>query len=165
MKDWLKSIGSLVLGLCIIVGVMCILMMFVKGGVWLSERIYPWLVMLTAIALFVVILVLLPLAFFRRTRAVAGIGIYIASFVVGLSLWVWSLLISYQIWGVAGIVVGLLLGGVGVVPIAVLATLFHGMWSMVSELLLVTAVTFGLRFLGIWLIAKAEDRDDTSIIV
>jgi len=156
MKDTLKSIGSFLLGICILIGVMLVVMMFIKGGVWLSERVYPWLVIITAIALFAVILILLPLSIFRRTRAFGGGGIYLASFVFGLTLWVWSLLISYTLWGITGIVVGLLLGGIGVVPIAILATLFHGLWSMVGQLLLVTAITFGTRFLGIWVMLKSE---------
>ncbi len=157
--DKLKSVGSFVLGICIFVGAIVLAVMLVKGGLWLSERVYPWLVVLTAISLFVVILVLLPLAIFRRTRAFAGGGIYFASFVFGLTLWVWSLLTSYALWGIGGIVVGLLLGGIGVVPIAILASLFHGLWSMVGELLLVTAITFGARFFGIYLMTKAEDYD------
>lgn len=157
MKDTLKSVGSFILGICIFVGVIFLAMMFVKGGVWLSEWIYPWLVVITAIALLVIILVLLPLAIFRRTRAFAGGGIYIASFVFGLTLWVWSLLTSYTLWGIGGVVVGLFLAGVGVVPIAILASLFHGLWSMVGELLLVTAITFGTRFFGIYLMTKAEE--------
>jgi hypothetical protein len=161
MKDTLKSIGSFLLGICILVGVMLVLMMFIKGGVWLSDRVYPWLVILTTIALFIVILVLLLLAIFRGTRTFAGGGIYLASFVFGLTLWVWSLLISYTIWGLTGIEIGLLLGGIGVVPIAILATSFHGMWSMVGQLLLVTAITFGTRFLGIGVIMKSEDLDHT----
>jgi hypothetical protein len=161
MKDTLKSIGSFLLGICILVAVMLVLTMFIKGGVWLSERVYPWLVILFTISLFVVILVLLPLAIFRRTRAFAGGGIYLASFVFGLTLWVWSLLVSYTLWGVTGIIIGLLLGGVGVVPIAILASLFHGLWSMVGQLLLVTAITFGMRFLGIWVMMKSEDHDHT----
>src|SRR5580765_7857213 len=110
MKDTIKLIGSFLLSICILVGAMFLVAMLVKGGVWLSERVYPWLVVLNAIALFVVILVLLPLAIFRRTRAFAGLGIYLASYVFGLTLWVWSLLISYSIWGVIGILVGLFLG-------------------------------------------------------
>jgi hypothetical protein len=157
MKDTLKTIGSFLLGICILVGVMFLVMMLIKGGVWLSERVYPWLVILTVITLFIVILVLLPLAIFRRTRAFAGGGIYVASFVFGLTLWVWSLLISYTLWGITGIVVGLLLGGIGVVPIAILASSFHGMWSMVGQLLLVTAITFGTRFFGIYLMTKSGD--------
>ncbi len=159
MKETLKSIGSFLLGICILVGVMFIVMMFIKGGVWLSERAYPWLVLLTAIALCFVIFICLPLSIFRRTRAFAGGGIYLSSFVFGLTLWIWSLLVSYTLWGITGIVVGLLLGGIGVVPIAILASVFHGLWSMVGQLLLVTAITFGTRFLGIWIMMKSEDRE------
>lgn len=159
MKDTLKSIGSFILGICIFAGVIVLAVMFLTGGVWLSERIYPWLIVITAIALFVIIAVLLPLAIFRRTRAIAGGGIYIASFVFGLTLCVWSLLTSYTLWGIGGVVVGLLFAGVGIVPIAILASLFHGLWSMVGELLLVTAITFGTRFFGIYLMTKAEAPD------
>ena len=156
MKDTLKSIGSIILGICIFAGVIVLAVMFLTGGVWLSERVYPWLIVITAVALFVAIPVLLPLAIFRRTRAFAGGGIYIASFVFGLTLWVWSLLTSYTLWGTGGVVVGLFFAGVGVVPIAILASLFHGLWSMVGELLLVTAITFGTRFFGIYLMTKSE---------
>ena len=83
MKDTFKSIGSFILGICILAGVIFLAVMFLTGGVWLSERIYPWLIVITAIALSLTILVLLPLAIFRNTRAVAGGGIYIASFVFG----------------------------------------------------------------------------------
>jgi hypothetical protein len=159
MKDTLKSIGSFILGICILVGVGFLAVMFLTGGVWLGERVYPWLIVITAIALFVTILVLLPLSIFRHTRAFAGGGIYIASFVFGLTLWVWSLLTSYTLWGIGGVVVGLLFAGVGIVPIAILANLFHGLWSMVGELLLVTAITFGTRFFGIYLMTKAEAPD------
>lgn len=161
MKDALKSVGSFILGICFFVGMTLLAVMLVKGGVWLSERVYPWLVVLTAIALLVVILVLLPLAIFRRTRAFAGGGIYIASFVFGLTLWVWSLLTSYTLWGIGGTTIGLLLGGIGVVPIAILASLFHGLWSMAGQLLLVTAITFGTRFFGLHLMTKAMDCDPT----
>jgi hypothetical protein len=159
MKDSLKSIGSFILGICILAGVGCLAGMFLTGGVWLGERVYPWLIVITAIALFVTTLVLVPLAIFPHTRAFAGGGIYIASFVFGLTLWVWSLLTSYTLWGIGGVFVGLFLAGVGVVPIAILASLFHGLWSMAGELLLVTAITFGTRFFGIYLMAKAEATD------
>ena len=161
MNDALKSFGRFLLGICVLVATMLVLTTFIMGGVWLSDRVYPWLVILTAITLFVLVLVLLPLSIFRRTRALAGFGIFLASYVFGLTLWVWSLLTSYAIWGATGIVIGLMLGGIGVVPIAILATLFHGMWSMVGQLLLVTAMTIGTRLLGIWVMMKSEDDNKT----
>jgi hypothetical protein len=159
MKDALKSIGGFLLGICIFAAIIFIVAMFVKGGVWLSERAYPWLVAINAIAFLIVLFVLLPLSIFRRTRAFGGGGIYISSFLFGLGLWVWCLLISYTLWGVGGVVVGLLLGGVGVVPIAFFASLFHGLWSILGQILLLVAITFGTRFLGIFLMMKSERID------
>ena len=46
-------------------------------------------------------------------------------------------------------------------PIAILATLFHGMWYMAGQLLLVLAITLGTRFLGVWVMMKSEDHDHT----
>jgi hypothetical protein len=159
MKDTLKSIGGFILGICIFIAVIFVVAMFIKGGVWFSERAYPWLIAINAIAFVIILFVLLPLSIFRRTRAFGGGGIYISSFIFGLTLWVWCLLISYTLWGVGGVVAGILLGGIGVVPIAFLASLFHGLWSIAGQILLVTLITFGSRFLGIYLMMKSERID------
>lgn len=45
--------------------------------------------------------------------------------------------------------------GIGVVPIAMLATLFKGMWLEFGSLILFTILTFGVRILGVYLIEKA----------
>jgi hypothetical protein len=159
MKDKLKSIGAYLLGFCCLVVMMLIIMLFVRGGVWLSERVYPWLVTINGILLIAVVVVLLPLAIFRRTRPYAGIGIYFSSWVFGLTLFVWSLLITYSLWGVGGIVAGLLLMGFGIVPIAILACMFHGLWSIIGQLLLLLAISLGSRFFGIFLMMRSADRE------
>ena len=159
MKDKLKSVGSFLLGFCCLVVLMFIIMTFARGGVWLSERVYPWLVDINGILFLVVVLLLLPLAIFRRTRPYAGAGIYFSSFVFGLTLFVWSILITYSIWGVVGIVTGLLLMGFGIVPVAILACLFHGLWSVIGQLLLLLAISMGSRFFGIYLMMRSADRE------
>jgi hypothetical protein len=157
MKDILKSVGSFLLGICILVGAMFLAAMFIKGGVWLSVRVYPWLVFIAALAFWVTVLIFLPLAFFRRTRGFAGASTYFTSYVFGLTLWVWSLLLSYTLWGIGGVIVGLFLAGIGVVPVAMLASLFNGLWPTLGELVLLTIVTFGSRSLGMYIMMKAED--------
>lgn len=61
-----------------------------------------------------------------------------------------------MLWGGIAVFIGLFLLGVGVVPIAMLATLFNGMWSTLGELFLLLILTFGSRFLGIYLVEKYE---------
>ena len=80
----------------------------------------------------------------------------IGSYVLGLSLWVWSLLLTYSIWGGVAVFIGLFLFGVGIVPVAMLATLFHGMWSDLGQLVLGLVLVFGSRILAIWLGNKVE---------
>lgn len=157
MKNTLKSIGSFLLGFCCLVVLIFIIMMFARGGVWLSERVNPWLDIINGILFLAVIVVFLPLAIFRRTRPYAGAGIYFSSFFFGLTLFVWSLLITYSLWGIVGIVTGLLLMGFGIVPIAILACLFHGLWSVIGQLLLLLAISLGTRFFGIYLMMRSVD--------
>jgi hypothetical protein len=35
----------------------------------------------------------------------------------GLTVWIWSLLLTYTLWGGFGVVIGILMGGVGIVPL------------------------------------------------
>src|SRR5438046_9731864 len=53
----------------------------------------------------------------------------IVSYVFGATLWVWSLLLTYTLWGGFWLFIGLFMAGVGVVPLAMIATFFKGMWA------------------------------------
>ena len=157
MKEKFKSIGSVLLGIGIFIGTMLLVVFFIKGGLWLSEILYPWLTLISAIAFFVCILILLPLAFIHKTRAFSGLGLFIASYVFGATLWVLAFLLTYTLWGATALMFGLLLAGVGVVPMAMLATIFSGEWLVLSELILLVISTFGSRMLGLYLSEKAEE--------
>lgn len=158
MWDKIKGAGAVVLGIGIFIGIALLIALFIHGGAWLGEKIYPWLVAISAFVIAIVVLLLLPLALFRKTRGFSGLGIIIASYVFGLTLWVWGLLLTYYLWGAIAVFIGLFLMGIGVVPIAMLATLFKGMWSTLGELVLLTVLTFGARFGGAFLIAKSESE-------
>ena len=69
----------------------------------------PSFQVMNQIAFAVCILVLLPLAIFRKTRAGSAVGFQIASYSFGVSLWLYGLLIAYSFWGVYGVVIGLML--------------------------------------------------------
>ncbi len=158
MKEALKNIGGWIIGIAILVGISLIAMLFIEGGVWLSNKLYPWLVGISGITLLITISVLLPNAVFSATPRFAGPGMVIASYVFGATLWFWSLLLTYVLWGGLALFIGLLMMGVGVVPIAILATLFKAEWSILGQLLLLTVLTFGIRYWGFYLLAKAEEN-------
>jgi hypothetical protein len=159
LNDLLKTISGFLLGILGLIAIAVIAGLLILGGAWLSDKIYPWLIVAFAIALAVIVFVLLPLAIFRRTRGFSGIGIFIASYVFGATLWVWSLLITYTLWGGLAVFIGLIMAGIGIVPLAIFATLFKGMWSILGQIVLLLIFTLGARFFGIFLISKSEKSE------
>jgi len=125
--------------------------LFIFGGIWVGEKILPWLILLSILVLGFNIVILLPLAIIPPTRPWAGLGFFISSFIFGITGWFMGLLLTWILWGGLAVIIGLFIMGVGVVPIAMLATLFNGMWLELGLLFLAVVLTFGLRILGITL--------------
>ena len=73
-----------------------------------------------------------------------------------------GLLLTLDLWGGCAAVIGLFLLGIGVVPIAMLATLFNGMWIELGLLVLAVVLTFGLRILGAFLQDTAISGPDAT---
>lgn len=71
-----------------------------------------------------------------------------------------GLLLSWELWGPIAVIIGLFIFGIGVVPIAMLATLFNGMWIELGFLVLAIILTFGFRFFGIGLVEKAREMNE-----
>jgi hypothetical protein len=159
MNEKLKSIGATVGGLLIWV-VVCVVGLvvigFLIGGAgWVSDRLLPWFAKASFIAFLVLIFVLLPLSAIRATRGLAAPVIMCLSYLFGATVWMEGLLTTLHIWGGAAVAIGLFLMGVGVVPIAMLATLFHGLWAQLVELIGLVVLTFGSRIFALWLGEKA----------
>jgi hypothetical protein len=72
-------------------------------------------------------------------------ALFVASYVFGATLWMEGLLLTLATWRLPAVFIGLFLAGVGIVPIAMLATLFNGMWVYLLELVLSTIMPFGSR--------------------
>jgi hypothetical protein len=122
---------------------------FFKGAVWASMHILPPLISIGWIVLAIVLLILLPLSVFRRLRSLTGAGIYLASYLFGLICWLVGLVVAYMLWGLWAVIIGVLFLGIGVVPLGMLAALFKGEWYMLIVLVVLAALTFGARFLGL----------------
>jgi hypothetical protein len=135
---------------------------FLDGMVWLSNRALPWLNAATGIALAICILVLVPLSLFSRTRAWAGSCYYACSFVFGATLFAYACIVAYLIWGYSGLGLGLLFAGIGVVPVAYFATIFHGYWHECGELIFGTVLTFTTRAFGLYLVSKSSQRTESN---
>lgn len=148
--------GILIIGIFvgIFIGLILLVSLFLKGILWLSELLYPWLVLISGITFFIAILILLPLGIFKKTRVISGIGLMYAGFVLGITTWVWSFLLAYLFWGFWGLFIGLLLGGVGVIPVAMFATLFNGEWGALVQLVLLVTFAIGFKIFGAYIATR-----------
>lgn len=157
MIEKIKNIGYGILGLGLGFLILIVLIpIFILGGVWVAENILPWLSPVMWFMLVFDVVVFLPLLIFKKTRGYAGVGIYISSYVFGITLWLLGLLVAYFLWGFLAVFIGLILAGVGVVPVAMLAALFNGEWSLLGLMIFFTVITFGARFLGIYMVEHSE---------
>jgi hypothetical protein len=123
----------------------------IRGSAAAAEWAFPILTNVFRATLFFVLPFLLLLAVFPRTRIVSAIGMMTASCVFGFTTWVWGFLLTLSIWGWLAVLVGFVLAGVGFVPLALLATALHGMWSTFWSLLLCLALIFGSGLVGAWI--------------
>lgn len=144
-KDVLAGLGGLlIMGAMLLVGA-AIGAVFIFGSAWASSKLLPWFSILTWIAFGLVVFVFLPLAIPRTTRGFSSIALFVASYVFGATLWMEGLLLTLFIWGIGAVFIGLFIAGVGVVPIAMIATLLKGMWVPLIELVLLIVMTFASR--------------------
>lgn len=156
--EGIKSIGGSILGFAIMIGFIFLAVILLKGGISLADKIFPYLVKISNWVTLFLIFVLIPMAYFKKSRMYAGMGLYFASYFFGFSMWIYSALVAYIFWGFLALVIGLFLAGIGVLPIAILAAIFNGEWSILGSLVYMIALTYGARIIGMKIMQKAEDE-------
>jgi len=162
MQFKIKDIGASLLGIGVIICLILLTGLFLKGGLWLSETLYPYLYNISFITFVICIVILVPLTIFKETRIASGIGFLIASYIFGTTAWIMSFLLVFILWGFIGLFIGLFMAGIGVVPLAMLATVFSGEWGIFGQLVLLIVFTFGFRILAIYLSEETEQETITE---
>lgn len=152
----LKNVAWGLLGIAIIVAVVFVAALLINGMAWVSGHVLEYLITFNNIVTVVCIVLLLPLAPFRKTRIVPAYGLYVASFVFGVCVWVYGFMVTYEIWGGVGVFIGLMLGIVGIVPLGIIAAAWHFEWVIVAELIYGLVLTYGARAIALWLGVKIE---------
>jgi hypothetical protein len=154
----MKDTGSVILGLAVLIGILALGIGLLVGAAAFSFWVLKWTFPAFAITLLLSLVLLVPLALIPRTRVHSAIGFAIASFAFGAILWIWGMAFTYSVWGLFGVVVGLVLFGVGVVPVAMFAALVHGDWSNLGLFIFAAVLAIGCRVLAHWLAEKADER-------
>lgn len=156
IKDTLLKIGGSLLYVIIAIGGLVLVLLFLKGTPWIGENIYPWVNTASGIVLLIAVPISLLLSLSKRTRGIGGAGLFISSYIVGINLWVWSLLVAYSLAGLVWMLVGVLAGGIGIVPIAIIASLFKTEWAVAGQIFILLVIVFALRGIGAYLAEKAS---------
>jgi len=112
-------------------------------------RIVGWMVGLGELLLAINLITLLVAVFVKRFRRTAGGLLFAAMWVWGLTLIVWCAVRVFFDHGLFLTICGLLMGGVGIIPVAFLSLLFGREWIDLLELLFQATLV-----LGGWQIAK-----------
>ena len=158
MKNFLSGLGWWLLG----VAWLAVIILLFIGGARLAGIIEPWVMYVGTYTLLFGIPISLLLLILRQTRGWGGLGFYITSWPFGI--WIWLVCLIYavsisQFWAVLGV----LAGGAGVVPVAAIMMLFRRDWSNLGGLLIDIIIVFSLRWLGLWIMARAEERKSAEL--
>jgi hypothetical protein len=70
-------------------------------------------------------------------------------------LWFYGAIFTFTYWGWIGLIIGLIVAGVGVVPMGFVALALQSEWMWVGNLALLLASLVICRILGSWYLAKA----------
>lgn len=104
------------------------------------------------IALVVAVFFLIPMSLWKKTRTTASNGLLVASYVFGVTTWLLGAGVSFASYGWIGLTIGLLLLGVGVVPLAICGALFKlDSGGLAAVLLVMVITTFATRIGGAYL--------------
>lgn len=114
-----------------------------------SIKFYTFLIPFSWIALIIVLLIFLPLAFWRKTRKFSGIGFIIASFLIGATTWFLGAAVSFAAFSWFGLIVGLLFFGIGVVPLGIIGAFVKlGIKDLGISMLVMSLITMVLGIVG-----------------
>jgi hypothetical protein len=127
---------------------------------WIVEttlNIYQILVPFSSLGFAIAVVVLLPLAAWRRTRSTAGAGLLVASYVFGATTWFLGAAVTFGSFGWIGLIIGLFIIGIGVVPLGIVGAFFNlGVTELGVYLCVMLVITLASRFAGAACVAAAN---------
>jgi hypothetical protein len=158
----LKQVGAVFLAILGLIAAYIVVPILFHGAVqgirWLSVNSIEYMIFAVEIAVAVCVLILLPLSFFRSTRAISASGFFISSFVFGATTWVLGFLVTYDYLGLFWVFVGLVVALVGIVPLGIIGAAIKSDWTAAGILCGGLVMTYGAR-LAAGLVAAKSDSE------
>ena len=98
MQKSLDSVSRFIILVAIIVGCLLLLGLFIRGGVWVADKMLPLLLVISVGVFIFNVIVCIPLAFFKRTKLFSGNAFFLSSYFYGVLLWLGCLVITFKLW-------------------------------------------------------------------
>lgn len=152
----IKDLFTGALGIGLFLAIIIISAIFLIFGLKIASAVYPILETIAAIFIIISLFIFIPLAFFKKTRMISIYGFIISAFIFAINVWIFSLLTTYFYWGIFGVVLGIMLGGIGEIPIAVIASLLHGDWASIFNIISTVVLFLIAQGLAAYLGSKVE---------
>lgn len=111
---------------------------------------------ISQIAFVFLTLVFLPLSIFKKTRGISGTVFIYYSYLYGAIVWLLGLAMTLIHWGGWGLIIGLFLFGVGVVPMGIVGEFIYSSSSQGFMFLLSLALVFIFRYIGLALMVSYQ---------
>jgi len=152
----ITTFGVFMLGVACLSALALAPVVYILGLAWVSEHIREYIALPLSVALLLCAFIFIPLALFRTTRVVSIYGFLISSYLFGFATWILGFVITLQYWGKIGVVIGLLLGAVGIVPLGIIASAWNADWPAAVALIVTLFITYGSHMLGFRLAASLD---------
>lgn len=147
IKEKIGNIAGASLGVAFVILFVILGITLWWGGIailmLICNAILPYIATINAWMTILCIFIFLPLLAIKKTRIISCYGFGIASMIYGLLLFAGSTVIVYKFWGSMGVSIGVFLGGITIVPMALLALLTHGEFGVFGMTLLQCAFVIG----------------------
>ena len=113
----------------------------------IALKAYAYTLTYYEVALMVIVLVFLPLAIWHKTRNAAGVGLLVTAYIFGVVTWLFCAAVTFGLFGWIGLIIGLLVLGVGVIPIAIIAAIYKlDNSGLAFDLFVLVVVTYTFRY-------------------
>lgn len=146
----MKNLAQTALGFAFLAALLLIPVAAIFGLGWAARHL-PTLISAGWVVLFADVLILLPLSLSKRLRGFTGGAIIASAYLYGLITFLMSVVITWMLWGGWAVAAGVLFFGGTILPFALLAAMFKGMWNLVLMLVVLFGLTIGAGFVGVML--------------
>ena len=147
IKEKVGNIAGVSLGIALAILFLVIGVTLWWGGIailmLICNAILPHIATINAWLTILCVFIFLPLLAIKKARVISCYGFGLASMIYGLLLFVGSTAIVYGFWGSTGVSIGIFLGGITMIPMALLALLVNGQFGVLGMTLLQCAFVVG----------------------